>query len=488
MLRNSRKKAQNARITAFHRRGAEHAEFRGVFSSTFLCALCASAVILLLSFPAPSFSVFEDIPVGARQLGFGGQAAALEDPLSLFANPALPGAARKFETGADFLSSKRTPQGPADLDAYGAWALIPRMAYGRMGTLSLGGLYRDDGGVLTQKTIVVGWSTWQLSRGDGGVLDFGANFKILKAAVAGGDSASGAALDLGAAFRPDDRHTLGFSILNLNNPSFKLGALKDKAPLVARLGVSERTEDYTLSLDLAKRTASAGQKGNFSLNPGVEHSWRTERAGNLFSRAGLNLAERASALSAGVGWRRLASEISYGIAVPLTGAITPAHSLTLALRFGARDTEGEYERLIRQEVKYRKDLVEALDESARRENMLKEELVSMKAELDALSSRLKDTQEQKAGIANEKERLAAVLRRQAAAEAELRGLAEKRRVEKLNQLKYDFSLDWQSYLKLKGGGAPPDVLKSSLQRVISRYQDSGIDISPATMELQGLVR
>ena len=362
------------------------------------------------------------------------------------------------------------------------------MAYGKMGTLSIGGLYRDDGGEVTQKTISFGWGTWQLRRGGSGVLDLGANLKILSATAPGGESASGAAVDLGAVFRPDDRHSLGFSILNLNNPAFDIGGLEDNAPMVIRLGVSERREDYTLSLDLAKRTASAGQKGNVSLNPGVEHAWRTQRAGQLFSRAGLFLAERASALSAGIGWKHLASEISYGLAVPLTGAVVPAHSLTLALRFGDRDVEAEYERLIKQEIKYRKDLVEALDESARREALLKDELASMKAEIDSLSARLKSTQEQKAAESGEKERLASVVRRQAAAEAELRAMSEKRKADKLAQLRYDFSAEWQGYLKLKGGGAPADVLKSSLQRIVSQYQDSGIDISQATVELQGLVR
>ena len=144
--------------------------------------------------------------------------------------------------------------------------------------------------------------------------------------------------------------------------------------------------------------------------------------------------------------------------------------------------------LIKQEIKYRKDLVEALDESARRENLLKAELASMKAEIDSLNARLKDTQEQKASVSNEKERLAAIVRRQAAAEAELKQMAEKRAADKLNQLKYDFSVDWQSYLKLKGGGAPADVLKSSLQRMISQFQDSGIDISQATVELSSLFK
>ena len=454
---------------------------RGYRSGVF-CGL----LLIFLAIPAPA--LFEDNAAGARQAGFGGQAAALEDPLSLYGNPALAGSSRKFETGAHFLSSERTTQGPADFVSYGVWALLPRMAYGRMGTLSIAGLYRDDGGVLTQKTISFGWGTWQLLRGGSGVVDLGANLKILQAASSAGDSAAGAALDLGVVFRPDDKHSAGFSIQNINNPSFSVGALDDKAPMVLRAGVSERHEDYTLSLDLARRTASAGQKGNVSFNPGVEHVWRTQRAGLLFSRAGLNLAERASALSAGLGWKHLASEISYGLAVPLTGAVVPAHSLTLALRFGDRDIGAEYERLIKQEIKYRKDLVEALDESARRENMLKEELASMKAEIDSLNSRLKDTQEQKASVSSERERLAAVVRRQAAAEAELKAMAEKRKADKMKQLKYDYSVDWQSYLKLKGGGAPADVLKGSLQRMLAQYQDSGIDISQATMELQGLVR
>jgi hypothetical protein len=439
----------------------------------------------LLGCAAPARAVFEDVPAGARQLGFGGQAAGLEDQLSFYANPALAGSERKFGTGAHFLSSERTTQGPGDLNAYGVWALVPRMAYGKMGTLAIGGLYRNDGGELKQKAITFGWGTWQLFRGESGVLDLGASLKILSASLAtGGESASGAALDLGAVFRPDDRHSLGFSILNLNSPAFSIGNLEDSAPRVIRAGVSERHEDYTLSLDLAMRSASAGRSGNVSLNPGVEHVWRTQRAGLLFSRTGLFLAERATALSAGIGWKHLASELSYGLAVPLTGGISPAHSLTLSLRFGDRDIEAEYERLMKQEIKYRKDLVEALDESARREQLLKGELASMKAEIDSLSLRLKDTQQQKALESGEKERLAAVVRRQAAAEAELKALAVKRAADKLNQLKYNFSVDWQSYLKLKGGGAPRDVLRGSLQRMVSQYQDSGIDISQATMELQ----
>lgn len=150
------------------------------------CACLAFSGFLSFAFPAVSYAVFEDNPAGARQAGFGGQAAALDDPLSFYGNPALPGSSRKFETGAHFLSAERTTQGPAEFSSIGVWALVPRLAYGKLGTLSLSGLYRDDGGVLTQKSVCFGWSTWQLSRGGSGVLDLGASFKLMQAAASAG--------------------------------------------------------------------------------------------------------------------------------------------------------------------------------------------------------------------------------------------------------------------------------------------------------------
>ena len=48
---------------------------------------------------------------------------------------------------------------------------------------------------------------------------------------------------------------------------------------------------------------------------------------------------------------------------------------------------------------------------------------------------------------------------------------------------------WQEeLLKMKAGGAPGSVLKGSLQRLLGQYQGAGIDISPATLELQKLVK
>ncbi|HAF94503.1 MAG: hypothetical protein A2X34_06465 [Elusimicrobia bacterium GWC2_51_8] len=432
--------------------------------------------------------MFEDTPPCAVSLGLANSGAALEAPGCAGLNPALSGSARKFVLNTDFLSSFRVGQGPADFKAYSVGAAFPLMSYGRLGTMGIGGSYRDDGGILTEKTMSFAAGTWQFLKTNSGMIDFGVNFKILQAAVVkGGESQAGAAMDLGALLRSGEGRTLGFSILNLNKPSFAVGTLKEKAPLSVRLGAAEKHEDYTIIFEAAQRTASGALPGNFSFASGVEHLWRTYRYGVFASRTGLFLARRASAVSLGLGFKRLASEISYSLSMPLTGEIKTAHALTLTLRFGDRDIEPEYERLMRQEIKYRKDLVMALDESAKRENILKDQLALLKIEIDGLSEELRASEEKKDEVRAAKEKLEAVIGRQRKAEAELKVLAEKRKSDKLNSLRFDFAGDWQSYLKLKSGGAPAEALKGTLQRLVGQYQDTGIDISQATIELRGLL-
>ncbi|PIU18915.1 MAG: hypothetical protein COT18_09570, partial [Elusimicrobia bacterium CG08_land_8_20_14_0_20_59_10] len=195
-----------------------------------------------------------------------------------------------------------------------------------------------------------------------------------------------------------------------------------------------------------------------------------------------------SALSAGLGWKKRASELAYSMSVPLTGAVVPAHAVTLSLRFGDRDAGSEYERLIRQEMKFRKDLVEALDRSAGREEALKKELLSLKEELDVLNARFRSSEETRERERGERERLEGVLRRRAAAEAELKELAGRRAQDKLAVLRHEFGRDWQNYLRLKSGGAPKEALRAALERLVGQYQGAGIDISQATLELRDLIK
>ncbi|MBI4801213.1 MAG: conjugal transfer protein TraF [Elusimicrobia bacterium] len=442
-------------------------------------------------YPLPStllYAAFEDIGLGAGSRGLADSVTALGDINGVLLNPAVTGGARKFETGVHFEAGSRTSLGPADFNSYAFNMALPRMTYGKLGTLSLLGRYNSQE-ELSQKTLGIGYGTWQALKTALGVVDFGAGLKVLQAAaVKSGDSGMGFGLDLGALWRADSRHNLGLSFLNVNSPSFKIDAADDRAPFTVRFGAAETTEDYTLTMDVARRAAAGGYPANFSLNSGFEYVWRTYRYGLFCSRTGLSLAGRASFLSLGIAYKHLASELAYSLMAPLTGAILPGHALSLTVRFGDRDIESEYERLIKQEIKYRKDLIGALDESLKRETLLKDELNSLKVEIDALNDKLNAAREQKAAVVEAREKLEVIVERQRRAEAELKVLEEKRRRDKLNQVQFDFSRDWQAYLKLKSGGAPKDVLKGSLQRLISQYQSTGIDISQATIELQQLVQ
>ncbi|MCK5584020.1 MAG: hypothetical protein KAI33_09520, partial [Elusimicrobiales bacterium] len=182
------------------------------------------------------------------------------------------------------------------------------------------------------------------------------------------------------------------------------------------------------------------------------------------------------------------TEIFYSFSAPLTRAVNIGHSVSLVIRFGARDIESEYERLIRQEMKYRTELMSALDESAKREMILKNELNALKKETDDLKKQLNREVKKTNRTFAAKKKLEHIINRRKKAGRELKRLERERRQNKLNQLKFQFSYDWQNYLKLKIGGAPKDVLKGVLGRIISNYQDVGIDISQATIELQKIIK
>jgi len=448
-----------------------------------LCFIFHSSSLILLH------AAFDDPGLGARLRGLGNSVTALEDMNGAFLNPAVSGSARKFDSGAHFEAGTRSSLGPLDFYSYSVNAALPGMVYGKFGTMSVIGRYKtmDDPG-LAEKTLGFGWGTWQLRQSPYGTFDLGANVKFMQLdAESTSDSKMGLGLDLGALWRVNSRRSFGFSFLNVNSPSFKEGVLNDKAPAAIRLGAAERGEDYTLTMDVARRSAAASYRRSYSFNCGIEYVWRTYRSGIFTSRTGLSLAEKASLFSLGIGHRHLASEISYAILFPLSGTIKPGHALSLNIRFGDKDLESEYETLMKREIKYRKDLVTALDESSRREGILREDLNGLKDEIAALNASLNSAREQKAEAAQAREKLEAVVVRQRRAETELKSLEEKRRRDRLTQLELEFSRDWRAYLKMKAGGAPKEVLKGSLQRLLGQYQDAGIDISPATSALQQLV-
>ncbi len=471
----------------FMRREAQH-RFFYIFASLILGFFLAP-LPYTLSPTSSLYAAFEDIALGARGEGLANSVTAVEGMDSIGINPAGFGGVRKFMSGTHFLSSYRTGAGDANFRSYAIGALVPKTFKSRNGTMGFLFRYRLNPGYTQEKTMQFGYSTWQLLRTKKGVLDFGGNFKMLGlTAIQSGDSASSFALDIGSILRLGDGKTVGLSFLNINSPAFDLAPITDKAPFTMRVGYAEDREDYLLSIDFVKRSGSSGSDGTYSLNSGYEYLWRTYKSGIFSTRAGLNLGDNSSSLSMGMSYKLVATEIFYSLSLPLTRTINAGHSLSLVIRFGARDIESEYERLIKQEVKYRRDLMEALDESAKREMILKNELNTLKEETDALKKQLNLEIKKTNKTSVAKKKLENIISRQQAASRELKRLEKKRKQNKLNQLRFQFSHDWQSYLKLKTGGAPNDVLKGVLGRIISQYQDTGIDISQATIELQRVIK
>ncbi|MBI4655984.1 MAG: hypothetical protein HY746_04450, partial [Elusimicrobia bacterium] len=409
--------------------------------------------------------------------GLANSVTALDDIDSMVINPAVMGSVRKFQTGAHFLSSFRTPQGDADFRNYSLNFLHPRMFYGKFGTFGAVFRYQDSALSQTEKTFQFGYSTWQFLRTSKGVVDFGFNLKILQAASKkSNDSAMGLGFDAGAVLRAVSGYNFGLSFLNINNPSFNLVDLKDKAPFVMRFGVSRSKQDYVISADFASRTSSGGSDGSYTASSGFEYLWRTYRWGIFSTRAGLNLGGDSSSFALGFSYKHLASEIYYAMLIPLTRSVVVGHGLSVILRFGDRDTESEYEKLIKQEVKYRKDLLEALEESSRREMSMKNELKELKEDVGGLTRKIKEETRKNIEITKVKRDLETAMERQKIEERE-----------RLLQKKFQFGRDFESYLRLKAGGAPVPVLKGVLQRIITQYQGSGVDISQATLELQKLI-
>lgn len=438
----------------------------------------------------PAYCAYEDIGLGARSQGMANAFTGIGNDISSFAlNPGGLGGIRKTELGTHFLRTFRTPVGKTDLVDVAFAGAYPIEVSGRSGTFGVLGRIGTLKDFSRDKQLQFSYGTWQFSRTEWGVLDFGGSFKILqRQALEGDDSAAGAAIDLGAVLRRGTRYTFGVALLNINSPGMDLSGTEDKAPFVLRIGASDSSEDYTLSLDWVQRSGSSGRGGSGNLNSGFEYWWKTYRKGVFGARTGLSLGGHSHKWSFGFSYKYLGAQAYYSVMFPLTGGFDPGHAVSILVKFGHRDTESEYVRLIKQEMRYRTDLMEALGEAEHRERLLREDLSDLSSELEDLHEQLK-VQTLKAEDARQvRDRLKEIISRRRKAEKNLREMKKKREKNKMHILSTRFDHDWKSYLKLKSGGAPKAVLQGTLQRILRQYQGLGLDISRASLELKNIIR
>ncbi len=443
---------------------------------------------LLLLLAAPARAAFDPTAYSPRAAVFGAAMASIaDDPVSQLYNPATLGVLDDAAASMDYMRQFHSPAGSVNDDLFNVVGAAPVKQEIINGTFGFGFSYDRKNDVrANERAYQMGYGTRDLWSQDDKRLETGGSLKILDEQVDGGGKATlKAALDAGVLYRWAERYALGFSLINLNRPSFQVNGKRDRAPAEVQLAVSENARGFILGLGLAKREPSGGHPGSAELAGGFERWWATSRMGSFAARSGLSLGERDKSWTWGLGWRVLGADLNYSMSLPLSGPSAVSHAVGLAFRFGQSNPEAEYEKVLASEVRYRKDLVKALEAGEVKQLKLAEELQRERDEIDSLKQKLaakSATAEQTGARLKELED-----RHRRAVETFERLKRESQQV-KVKTKQELFEEDWGAYQRLKLSGAPDSVLIDHVKTLLSQYKDSGVDLSTANQELVRLLR
>ncbi|MBI4051265.1 MAG: hypothetical protein HY400_02045 [Elusimicrobia bacterium] len=448
-------------------------------------------VILLLSlaffsFPLLSFAAFDDIGFGARAAGLGGAFTAVDQDFSSLAyNPAGLGALKRPEIQSNFLNLFRIPAGEDRIEqmAFGGAYPLSGLAYpgavgveGRISTIR--DRYRD-------REWGVGYGTYRWFDWGKGTLDGGVGLKALnRSLVNGTENKTAVAADLGGLYRIEERIIFGVSLLNINTPDLTVAGIQEKAPFAFKLGVAEKNRDFLLSLDFTQRAASGPQSAGYTIAAGAEYGWLPFRYGSVAARTGLSLGNGSKTWNLGASYRLMGMEFHYAFLLPLSSTFQMSHVLSLVLRFGESDPQEEYERVLRQEMRSREDLLKVLEASSQKEEKMALELENLQKEFGLLRKKL----ETKSVEASEsKERLKEISERHQKLEENLKAMKVHRKKVEEGEIESRFRQEWASYRKLKSGGAPTPVLRTTLERILKQYKGKGVNLGDVNLELRTLL-
>jgi hypothetical protein len=440
----------------------------------------ALAAALVVSAP-PARAAFDDAGWGPRDAAMGAAFTAVtDDPAVMSYNPGALGMASAPEAGAAYLRQFHPPAGESDRDSSRLSGVLPARLETLNGAAGVDIRYdrREAYGQDRSFGFYYGTRGWR-EREDGGI-DFGGGLKFMSSTMKGGGKAGlKPAIDMGGLWRFKDRYAAGASLLNFFSPKFSGGGVKDRAPLALKVGLAEQVRGTLLALDFTLREPSAGQDGTKSLGAGFERWWATARYGQYALRSGMNLGDKSKTWRWGMGWRGLGGRVDYAMIVPIEGTTRVGHGVSVSMRFGGSDPEGEYERLLSRELRYRKEMSNALESSSTKQWKLAEELNRMRGEM----SRLREEIERRSSSEEEaRRRLQELDRKRRAAEeaaAILRGQSNR-------EASLRFADDWRAYQRAKLGGAPDAALVEQVQRLLREYRNAGVDLGEANQELRRL--
>ncbi|MBI3552357.1 MAG: hypothetical protein HY077_07550 [Elusimicrobia bacterium] len=440
-------------------------------------------VLAFLSAVRPAWAAFEDSGFSPRAVAMGSSFTAVtDDPVSVFYNPAALGFINHTSFQTSYLRQFHIAAGEVNQDLFTLSGAIPVKQELINGTLSPAFLYNNQNNVGIERSVGMSYGSRSLYEFDGGQVELGGTFRVLQRTYsisAGAPTRIG--LDFAGLMRFWDKYTFGVSLLNFDGPPINGPNFKDRAPAMIKLGVAESVRGFLFAFDITKREPSGGHPGTANLGAGIEHWWATARHGSYALRTGGILSERDKMWNAGVGWRLFGAQVDYALTIPMTGTSIFGHAVSLSYRFGQSNPEGEYERVLAEELKYRKDLTQALEAGEVKQWRLAEELNTLRDEMMLLRRQLID---KTTSEAQARRRLQELEERHRQAEEKFR----KMQAEANRSKDVLFREDWTAYQKLKLGGAPDAVLLDQVTRILRQYKDAGVDLGEANQELVRLRR
>lgn len=356
----------------------------------------------------------------------------------------------------------------------------------------------------------------------------------------GGRSVSAVGLDFGALYTLVPYVKTGLAFQNINRPDLGL-ASDDRLPLVTRWGVAYDNNDLRVTADLTRGAYLTG-RNDHRLLIGAERRWLLRRYGLVAVRGGAGFGNRDyRRINMGLGYEMNGVGLDYVFALPLGAADDTGnlHNVALSYRFGRAPAEDELLTLIAQEREATVRAEEALKIAEAEALFVKEERNSLLAqytqEIEKLKAALANapkggvvkpapaaprvmTAEERERFAREKvakefaaayqasyrayrvqvergatlskrlELLSALVRKYENKGIDLSTARnEQERVKSdLAQVSSDFRITLDFYKKTVAQGADAAERVSLLERMLKKYQKTGIDLTEVREELKRL--
>ncbi len=453
---------------------------------------------------------FEPLPVGGRAAGMAdAYTVVADDALSLFYNPAGLMHVRRPEVTTHYsrLFAGLDDKSEISRSFLGYAQPLPKN-WGAVGvsyvSLGLSSLYSESTWGLSYAKEVKGeWNlggTLKLLRKSFGSdlytasainVDSGATLGAKDPVFSQGQSKSAMALDLGAQYRLKKNYALGLALRNINQPDMALGSgAQDKVPAVYALGGGRWTRVSSLSLELSSWKFADGQDNRLSV--GGERWFR----GGLGMRAGLALGSRDYRnLALGGSYRMDGFQFDYALNYPLQGIEKTAgtHMVSLTFRFGKPAPDP-----IEAQLKAERDArLKAEAEMAR----LRQQLMELTAEgaaapvnTEAVDSAAQDALRQaEEEIRRLKSQVPPPAPVQTAAAAPAPAVVPKpaapapvapAKPRIAPELLSQFSESLAFYSQQTKAGVPVEERAATLERILEKYGQTGIDTSAVRAELK----